>query len=195
MDTRLKALFLVSSGVLLVPLGFHLAGDPQAPFSLGGIPQPFYTGIAAGYIVGGGTAYIVAERDQAPTFNQLFRASLLAMPLAFVLSVLLVHLDGATLFDNPRFLALHLGTAVLFYPLAFGLVFGFGTDERDRAMVRVIALVALVVIILLALFAPKGGLGATAAVAAIGVVVLADVVFAYPLYRLALGLRPESTPR
>lgn len=195
MDTRLKALFLISGGVLLVPLGFHLAGNPRAPFSLGGIPRPFYAGIAAGYIVGGGTAYIAAERELPPTFNHLFRASLLAIPLAFVLSVLLVHLDGATLSDNPRFLALHLGTAVLFYPLAFGLVFGFGTDERDRAMVRVIALVALVVIILLALFAPRGGIGAAVTIAIISVVVLLDVVFAYPLYRLGLDLRPESTPR
>lgn len=66
MDTRLKALFLVSVGVLLLPLGFHLAGNPKAPFSLGGIPQPLYAGVAAGYIVGGGTAYLAAEREQAP---------------------------------------------------------------------------------------------------------------------------------
>lgn len=92
-------------------------------------------------------------------------------------------------------MALHLGTAVIFYPLAFGLVFGFGTVARDRAMVRVTALVSLVIIVLLAMFPPKSGLGAAVTVGAIGVVILIDVVFAYPLYRLGLDLRPESIPR
>lgn len=195
MDTRLKAMLLVSGGVILVPLGFHLAGNPRAPFSLGGIPRPFYTGIAAGYIVGGGIAYVAAAREHAPTFNRLFRASLLAIPLAFVLSIILVHLDGPSLSDNPRFLALHLGTAVIFYPLAFGLVFGFGTDARDQTMVRVIGLVSLVVVILLALFAPRDGFGAAVALAAVVVIALVDVVFAYPLYRLGIDLSSESTPR
>lgn len=195
MNTRLRALFLVSVGVLFVPLGFLFAGNPQAPFSLGGIPRPFYAGIAAAYIVGGGTGYIAAEQEDPPTFNRLFRASLLTIPVAFVLSILLVHLDGASLSDNPRFLALHLGTAIVFYPLAFGLVFGFGTDARDQAMVRVIAIVSLVVVILLALFAPRGGLGGAVVLAAIVVIVVIDVVFAYPLYRLGLELSPESSPR
>lgn len=192
MHTRLKALGVLSVGGLLTALGAGLPGNPQAPFSLGGVPQPFYTGTGAGYVVGGGIAYVVSGSGRTPPFRQLFRATLLAIPLAFVLAAGLRYLTVGSVTTTGRFLAFHLGLAFLFYPVAFGLAFGYGPDQRDRALVRVAALLALVSLVVLVVMNPQGGLAGAAFLFGFVAIVVVDIVAAYPVYRLGRELTPVS---
>lgn len=192
-DSHHKALALISGGILLIPLGFYLPGNPQAPFDSGGIPWLFYAGISAGYIVDGGIVYLLVRSSQRPTFGQISRYSLLAVPFAFVLSAIMSFNDVRATSDV-GWLALHLGIAVIFYPIAFGLVFGFDSGAAHRLMVGLVGLVALITVVFFIFFAPSSGIGVTFVFLGVVAVLLVDVVFAYPLYRLGVQLRRDRTP-
>lgn len=194
MDVRRKALTVLSIGLLLLALGLYVPGNPRAPFSSGGIPLPFFTGIGAGYAVGGGMACVVSTTPRTPEFRQLFRASFLSVPVAFLASLLIQTIEVETVSSVGRFLAFHVGLAVLFYPVAFGFVFGVAPDRRDRPVVGVIAASLLVAVSVAAIIRPAG-LGAAVLFVGFWVVILADLVFSYPLYRLGLELTSETAAR
>lgn len=193
MDSRQQALIVVAVGVSLMALGTSLPGNPRAPFGAGGIPVPVFTGIGAGYVVGGTLAYVVSTRPGFPGTRPLFRTSLLSVPLAFLASVLIHLVEGGSPPAGNTLLAGHLGIAVLCYPVAFGLVFGIAGEDRDRLAVTVIAAVLLISVSIGAVIRPEG-FGAAVLLVGFLVTVVAGLVFGYPLYRLGRGLTPVSAP-
>lgn len=194
MNVRQKALTVLSTGLVLMALGAALPGNPRAPFGSGGIPLPFYTGIGAGYVIGGGLAYVASTEPRPPERRRLFRASLLSIPVAFLASMLIRFLERGTVPRGNELLAGYLGLAVLSYPVPFGLVFGMARDQRDRLVVTVVTAILLVSVSLAAVMRPEG-LGAAVLFVGFWVITVAGVIFAYPLYRIGLELRTDPTPQ
>lgn len=189
MRVRSASLIILLTGLGLLVLGFFLPGNPDAPFALGGVPLPFYTGIGAGYVVGGALAYAIDYRSSRVAFKRLFTASLLSIPLATFAAIFVQFLEGIEVSTVDRFLALYAGLAVLFYPVTFGLIFGYDHEHRDQILIGIIAAMLLTGIGLLGLFNPRGGFAGAVFFIAFWVIAIADAGAAYPLYRIGLKLR------
>lgn len=192
MRVRSVSLSILFAGLGLLVIGFFLPGNPDAPLALGGIPLPFYTGIGAGYVVGGALALVINHRSNSIAFERVFFASLLSIPVALSAALILEFLNGIEVTTVVRFLAVHAGLAILFYPITFGLLFGYDLEHRDRILVGIIAAMVLTGLIVLMIFSPQGGFAGAVFFLSFWVIVITDAVFAYPLYRVGLVLRPES---
>lgn len=193
MRVRSESLIILFTGLGLLVFGFFLPGNPDAPLASGGIPLPFHTGIGAGYVVGGALALVIDRRSKSIPYQRAFVASLLSIPLALFAALLLEFLDGIEVTRAIRFLAVHAGLASLFYPITFGLLFGYGPEHRDRILVGIIAAMMLIGLIVLMIFRPRGGLAGAVFFLGFWVIVFTDVIFAYPLYRIGRELRPEAS--